>query len=77
MRKCVARVTDVARAIRPLRFRFATQLIAAGLAHNDTLEQMRQGFREWGTHPHAFAAEAWGEAVAWKEEKRGAKSNQT
>lgn len=45
---------------------FARQLVEARLVDKATLEQMRQGFLEWGRHPHAFAAEAWGEAVAWK-----------
>ncbi|MBI1914208.1 MAG: methyltransferase domain-containing protein [Planctomycetes bacterium] len=45
---------------------FAAQLVAAGLADRTVLERMRQGFLEWGANPDAFAAEAWGEAVAWK-----------
>ena len=28
---------------------------------------MRDGFITWGADPNAFAAEAWGEAVAWKQ----------
>ena len=45
---------------------FATQLIEAGLADNATLTQMSEAFKEWGRHPYAFAAEAWGEAVVRK-----------
>ena len=45
---------------------FASQLLQAGLAHRATLTRMRDGFIEWGSYPHAFAAEAWGEAVARK-----------
>ena len=45
---------------------FASQLVEAGLADRATLARMSEGFRTWGNHPHAFAAEAWGEAVAWK-----------
>ena len=41
---------------------FASQLIEAGLADHATLTRMSNGFIEWGRHPHAFAAEAWGEA---------------
>lgn len=45
---------------------FASQLIEAGIADSDTLARMSKRFIAWGKHPHAFAAEAWGEAVAWK-----------
>ena len=45
---------------------FASQLIEAGIADNVTLVRMSEGFIAWGRHPHAFAAEAWGEAVAQK-----------
>lgn len=45
---------------------FASQLIEAGLADPATLTRMSQSFIEWGRHPHAFGAEAWGEAVARK-----------
>ena len=45
---------------------FASQLIEAGIADSDTLARMSEHFMAWGRHPHAFAAEAWGEAVAWK-----------
>jgi ubiquinone/menaquinone biosynthesis C-methylase UbiE len=46
---------------------FATQLAEAGIADRPLLERMRHGFQEWGRHPDAFAAEAWGEVVARKE----------
>ena len=45
---------------------FASQLIEAGIADSDTLARMSERFMAWGRHPHAFVAEAWGEAVAWK-----------
>lgn len=45
---------------------FATQLLETGIADRATLERMRQGFLAWGTQWHVFAAEAWGEAVAWQ-----------
>ena len=45
---------------------FASQLIEAGLADSAALARMSEDFIAWGRHPHAFAAEAWGEAVAWK-----------
>lgn len=45
---------------------FASQLMEAGLANSDTLAQMSERFKAWGKHPCAFAAEAWGEAVARK-----------
>ena len=45
---------------------FASQLIESGLADHATLKRMSDGFIEWGRRPHAFAAEAWGEAVARK-----------
>lgn len=45
---------------------FASQLIEAGLTDDATLARMSESFMTWGRHPHAFAAEAWGEAVARK-----------
>ena len=45
---------------------FAAHLIEAGLAHNACLKRMKEAFMAWGGHPHAFAAEPWGEAVARK-----------
>jgi ubiquinone/menaquinone biosynthesis C-methylase UbiE len=45
---------------------FSAQLLAAGLADPATLQALSRGFVDWGTNPNAFAAEAWGEAVAWK-----------
>ena len=45
---------------------FAAQLIEARLVDKATLAQMSAAFITWGVHPHAFAAEAWGEAVARK-----------
>ena len=45
---------------------FASQLIEAGIADSATLARMSERFMTWGRHPNAFAAEAWGEAVAWR-----------
>ena len=45
---------------------FSAQLLEAGLADGATLETLGQGFLQWGTNSDAFAAEAWGEAVAWQ-----------
>ena len=45
---------------------FATQMLEAGIAERRTLTQMSECFVEWSGNPNAFAAEAWGEAVAWK-----------
>ena len=45
---------------------FASQLMEAGIADSATLARMSESFIAWGHHPHAFAAEAWGEAVARK-----------
>jgi len=45
---------------------FSAQLLAAGLADRAALQKLSRGFIEWGTNPDAFAAEAWGEAVAWQ-----------
>ena len=45
---------------------FSAQLVEAGLADEATLQQLSRGFVEWGANPDAFAAEAWGEAVAWQ-----------
>lgn len=46
---------------------FAMQLLEAGIANRRTLTEMSECFIEWGKNPNAFAAEAWGEAIAWKE----------
>ena len=45
---------------------FGLQLVKAGLADNATLTRMSEAFVVWGGFAHAFAAEAWGEAVARK-----------
>jgi hypothetical protein len=41
-------------------------LLDAGLAERSTLERLGAAFLDWGVHSHAFVAEAWGEAMAWK-----------
>ena len=45
---------------------FASQLVDAEIVDSATLARMSESFIAWGRHPHAFAAEAWGEAVARK-----------
>ncbi len=44
---------------------FARQVLAAGMADRDLLEQLRLAFADWEKNPVSFAAEAWSEAVAW------------
>lgn len=46
---------------------FSEPVTASQLADRQTIEQIAQSFLEWGQDPRAFAAEAWGEVVAWKE----------
>jgi ubiquinone/menaquinone biosynthesis C-methylase UbiE len=46
---------------------FSAKMLAAGIADRATLQAMSRGFLEWGANPDAFAAEAWGEAVAWQQ----------
>ncbi len=45
---------------------FADPLIALNVTDRRSLEQMGAMFRRWGMDETAFAAEAWGEAIAWK-----------
>jgi ubiquinone/menaquinone biosynthesis C-methylase UbiE/purine-nucleoside phosphorylase len=45
---------------------FSAQLLEASLADRATLELLSEQFNAWGRNPDAFAAEAWGEAVAWQ-----------
>lgn len=45
---------------------FARQLLAAGLANQALMDELRLGFSDWEKTPVALAAEAWTEAVAWK-----------
>jgi len=40
--------------------------MAAGIADVATLAALGEGFLQWREDPAAFAAEAWGEVVAWK-----------
>ena len=47
--------------------RMATQAIELGLADRADLEESAAAIQAWGRDPTAFAAEAWCEAVAWKE----------
>jgi len=45
---------------------YADALIAFGLTERVRLEEISSALRELGEDENAFAAEAWGEAVAWK-----------
>ncbi len=45
---------------------FSAQLLEAGLTDRAMLQLLSQQFDEWGRNPYAFAAEAWGEALAWQ-----------
>ncbi len=46
---------------------FVTPVLANQFADPDTLQKIPPAFRAWAEDPDVFAAEAWGEAVAWKE----------
>ena len=41
-------------------------LIKLGLSDRLGLEEITKAWNDWGEDENAFAAEAWGEAVAWK-----------
>ena len=45
---------------------FAQPIIDLGLSDRPTLERISKELRNWGDSPDAFAAEAWGEALAFK-----------
>ena len=45
----------------------AERAIELGLANRAALEASAEAFRQWSGNPAAFAAEAWCEAVAWKD----------
>jgi len=44
----------------------ADPLIKLGLSDRLRLEEITKAWNDWGEDENAFAAEAWGEAVAWK-----------
>jgi len=46
---------------------FSRQLLAAGLADRNLLEELHHAFAGWAMNPVSFAAEAWTEAVAWNQ----------
>lgn len=46
---------------------FAESVSDFGWLDRGGLERIAPAFTAWGEHPAAFAAEAWGEAVAWKD----------
>ena len=45
---------------------FTQPIIDLGLSDQPTLERISKELRNWGDSPEAFAAEAWGEALAFK-----------
>jgi len=44
----------------------ADTLVKLGLSDKLRLEEIIKAWKDWGEDENAFAAEAWGEAVAWK-----------
>ena len=44
---------------------FADPVVQLNLTTKDELQTVSNALREWGAHPDAFMAEAWGEAIAW------------
>lgn len=46
---------------------FVKPILDYGFADKQTLQKIQASFNTWGEDPDIFAAEAWGEAVAWKE----------
>jgi hypothetical protein len=46
---------------------FAKSVTNYRLSNRRSLSEIADAIRDWGKDPDAFAAEAWVEAVAWKE----------
>jgi ubiquinone/menaquinone biosynthesis C-methylase UbiE len=46
---------------------FTGQVIEYELSDQQRLEKIASAIHKWGGDPDSFAAEAWGEALAWKE----------
>ena len=46
---------------------FRDPVVEHGLSSQEDLDKIIAAFQEWRNDPDAFAAEAWAEAVAWKE----------
>jgi hypothetical protein len=44
---------------------FATPIIELNMASEAELHAISEELRRWGDNPDSFAAEPWGEAVAW------------
>ena len=61
-----ARITANRFASQTVSPEYSGALVAMGLADMSRLEQISAAMRAWGEDENAFAAEAWGEAVAWK-----------
>ena len=45
---------------------FVNPVLENGLTDIPTLKKIQSSFDSWGADQDIFAAEAWGEAVAWK-----------
>jgi ubiquinone/menaquinone biosynthesis C-methylase UbiE len=45
---------------------FVGPVLHHDLASDDTLKRIQSAFDDWGENEDIFAAEAWGESVAWK-----------
>ena len=46
---------------------FRDAVVEYGLSNYKDLDRIIAAFQEWRDDPDAFAAEAWAEAIAWKE----------
>ena len=46
---------------------YVKPVLDSGLADKQTLLKIQTSFDTWGEDPDIFAAEAWGEAVGWRE----------
>ena len=45
---------------------FTRPIIDLGFSDRESLERISRELIKWGNNPDAFAAEAWGEALAFK-----------
>lgn len=62
----VARQVALYMAAHCISDEFTQPIIDLGLSDQPTLERISKELRNWGESPDAFAAEAWGEALAFK-----------
>jgi SAM-dependent methyltransferase len=56
--------------------RYASEWLARGWIDHETQDRISAAWKAWAARPGAFAAEAWCEAVGWKESRRGDNTNQ-